>query len=92
MECREINQRTKDRASFHQEAFDRKVKQVFNDCCADTRSGAQIWQDLLTEARDLSQKGLCNVYSPNRKQLIRCVREIRKQAADHRNIRFGEVK
>ena len=75
-----------------QEQFDQIVKEKFSSVPGSLQAGGKIWLDLLEEARGLARLNICNVYAPNRKQFIRCVREVRKQAASHRNEPISEVK
>ena len=51
-----------------------------------------MWHEITKCARELAVKNLCHVYPPHRKQFIRAIREVRKQAADFKNIPDCELK
>jgi hypothetical protein len=90
--CREAMNRIGTRGFVVQEKYDKHVKEVFADVKGSLQTGAHMWQELCDLARNLTRRHICNVYPPHRKQFIRCVREVRKQAASHRNKPISEIK
>lgn len=93
-ECREIKGTYGERSNQKriQNKFNNKVREIFQSCKGTTNTGSQMWQEITKSARELAVKNLCHIYPPHRKQFIRAIREVRKQAADFKNVPNSELK